>query len=205
MEPKFQTSFIPKSPITNQSTSGFVEERSFSIIGTLSTVLFIATLAASAGVYGYSSYIQSQIQVSQNKLAEARTVFESPDNQKIILISDQLKSIRVLLSNHTVVSPLFEFLEKETLPTVRLTSFTFTRGSKGDVQVNIEGDAQSYASLAQQFKIFSDLPYLSGVSFTDINLTEAGTINMKMKAMVNSEVLLYSKKMQTLSVRDNSF
>lgn len=205
MEPKFQTSFIPKSPMTSPGTSGFVEERPFSIIGTLSTVLFIVTLIASAGVYGYSSYIQSQIQVSQNKLAEARTVFESPDNQKIILISDQLKSIRVLLSNHTVVSPLFEFLEKETLPTVRLTSFTFARGAKGDVQVNIEGDAQSYASLAQQFKIFSDLPYLSSISFTDINLTETGTINMKMKAMINSDVLLYSKKMQALSVIDNSF
>jgi len=150
-------------------------------------------------MFGYKAYMDTEIQKSQVALSEARAAFQSEDNQKIILISDQLKSIKILLNEHTTVSPLFGLLEKETLPTVRLTSFLFSRSSLGEVVILIEGEAQSYISLAQQTKIFSGLEYLKKLEVTDVSLSETGTIRTKMKVYIDADILLYTKKMQAVS------
>lgn len=204
MEPKFQTSFIPKSPITNNSYSPYKPENSFSIIGTLSTLLFLATLVVSGGLFGYERYMYTVISQSQTELDGAKSAFESEDNQKILLVSDQLKSIKTLLNNHTVISPLFDALEKITLPTVKFSSFTFTHdNSSGIVTVTVEGEAQSYASLAQQAQIFRDGQYLKNIEFTDINLSDTGTVRTKLKAEINPDILMYTQKIQSVSVLDN--
>lgn len=206
MEPKFQTSFIPKSPITSSSFSSYKTENpaSFSIIGTVSTLLFVIALLTSGGLFGYEKYMDLEIQKVQVALSDARTAFQSEDNQKIILVSDQLKSIRTLLNNHTTVSPIFGLLEKQTLPTVRLTSFVFSRDSLGEVMISMEGEAQSYLSLAQQTKIFSELEYMKKFEVTDISLSETGTVRAKLKASIDAGILLYTKKIQAVSVLDNS-
>ncbi len=206
MEPKFQTSFIPKSPITSSSSSAYAVESSasFSIIGTLSTLLFVIALLVSGGLFGYEKYMDAEIKKVQLSLSDARTAFQSEDNQKIILVSDQLKSIKDLLNKHTTVSPIFGLLEKQTLPTVRLTSFTFAQDSMGEVMILIEGEAQSYASLAQQTKVFGEAGYLKKLEVTDISLSEAGTVRTKMKAYIDADILLYAKKIQAVSALDNS-
>jgi hypothetical protein len=204
MEPKFQTSFIPKTPITSNNASSYKPENSFSVIGIISTVLFVVALLASGGLFGYEMYINSQIQKTQAALAEARLAFQSEDNQKIILVSDQLKAIKTLLDNHMTVSPIFELLEQQTLPTVRLTSFSFAQDSASEVTVMIKGEAQNYASLAQQTKIFSELGYLKNIEVTDITLSETGTVGMALKAHIDPNILLYTKVIQSVSVIDNS-
>lgn len=206
MEPKFQTSFIPKSPITSNSSSSYKPEgaSSFSIIGTISTLFFVIALLVSGGLFGYQKYMNREIQKVQVALSEARTAFQSEDNEKIILVSNQLKSIKGLLNNHTTVSPVFALLEKQTLPTVRLTSFVFSRDSLGEVIISIEGEAQSYASLAQQTKVFGEAGYLKKLEVTDINLSDTGTIRTKMRAHIDANLLLYTKKIQAVSTLDNS-
>lgn len=200
MEPKFQTSFIPKTPITTSSSSSFKAPGSISIIGTFSTIFFVLVILVSGGLFVYERSINSNITQSQNALVQAKSAFESADNKKIILVSNQLKSIKALLSGHTVVSPLFALLEAQTLPTVKFTTFSFTQDATGVVSITIEGDAQSYASLAQQSSIFSSLPYLKKVEFNDITLSELGTVHVKIKAVVDPEILLYTKKIQAVSV-----
>lgn len=202
MEPKFQTSFIPKSPITSSTSSSYKPESSssFSIIGTISTLFFVIALLSSGGLFGYHAYMDRQIQKAQADLSLARNAFQSEDNEKIILVSNQLKSIKSLLNSHTTVSPVFALLEKQTLPTVRLTSFVFSHGSKGEVMILIEGEAQSYTSLAQQTKIFSEAGYLRKLEVSDISLSDTGTVRTKMKAFINADALLYTKKVQAVSV-----
>ncbi|MEY4602499.1 MAG: hypothetical protein RL292_440 [Candidatus Parcubacteria bacterium] len=202
MEPKFQTSFIPKSPITSSTSSSYKPESSssFSIIGTISTLFFVIALLSSGGLFGYHAYMDREIQKAQTDLSLARNAFQSDDNEKIILVSNQLKLIKSLLNSHTTVSPVFALLEKQTLPTVRLTSFVFSHSSKGEVMILIEGEAQSYTSLAQQTKIFGEAGYLRKLEVTDIGLSDTGTVRTKMKAFINADALLYTKKVQAVSV-----
>lgn len=205
MEPKFQTSFIPKAPIANGGTSsGFEVKPPRSIIGTFSTLFFVLALIASGALFGYERYVDSQITQSQNTLNQARAAFESADNQKVILVSNQLKSIKTLLDRHTVISPLFQLLEKQTLPTVRLSSFTFNRNPEGVVSVVIEGEAQNYASLAQQTGIFSKEPFFKKMEFSDLTLSDSGTVKTKLKMDLDSELLLYTKKIQSVSTVEHN-
>lgn len=199
MEPKFQTSFIPKNPISTSSSPSYRPVSSSSIIGTFATLFFTLALLVSGALFGYEFYIEGQIKQSQVQLVEAKSAFESADNQKLILASNQIKSIKTLLDKHTVVSPIFKLLEDQTLPTVRFTSFAFSRDSLGGVTVSIEGEAQSYASLAQQSSILLKLPYLSHIEFSDITLSDSGTVRMKVRARIDSEVLMYNKKIQGVS------
>lgn len=205
MEPKFQTSFIPKAPIVGGSSSfAGTPKVSVNILGTFVVLFFIISILVSGGVFGFTYYLKSQIEASNIALSEAKAAFDSPENKNILLVSDQLKSIRVLLADHKVISPLFQMLEKETLPTVRLTSFTFTHDPlSGQTLVNIRGEAQSYASLAQQSKIFMASKAFKSIEFINATLTETGTVETTIKAVINPDIVLYSNKLQTLSVISN--
>lgn len=205
MEPKFQTSFIPKAPIVSGSSSfAGTEKTSINILGTFVVLFFILSILAGGGVFGFTYYLKSQIESSNIALSKAKEAFDSPENEKILLVSNQLKSINTLLANHKVVSPLFEILEKETLPTVRLTSFIFTRDSmSGEVLVSIKAQAQSYASLAQQSKIFLASQAFASVDFSGVTLTDTGTVETTIKAVLNPDITLYSNKIKSLSVVPN--
>lgn len=205
MEPKFQTSFIPKAPIVSGSSSFAGNPKvSVNILGTFVVLFFIVSILASAGVFGFTYYLKSQIESSNIALSEAKAAFDSPENKNILLVSDQLKSIRVLLTNHKVVSPLFQILEKETLPTVKLTSFIFTRDVvSGDVIVSIKAEAQSYASLAQQSKIFISSKAFKSIDFAGATLTDTGVVETTIKAVINPDITLYTNKLQVLSVVSN--
>lgn len=204
MEPKFQTSFIPKAPIPSGSASFGASPRTpLNILSTFALIIFVGAILASGGVFGFNYYLKSQIESSNKALSEARQAFESPENEKILLVSDQLKSIRTLLLEHKVVSPVFQLLEKETLPTVRFTSFTFTRDTQGKVVATITGEAQSYAVWAQQAKIFLESDMFEDVTFSKVTLSEKGTVQTTVKAVINSDVVLYSNKIQTVSMIPN--
>jgi hypothetical protein len=205
MEPKFQTSFIPKTPIVSGSSSFTGGAKvSVNILGTFVVLFFITSILASVGVFGFTYYLKSQIESSNTALSEARAAFDSSENKNILLVSDQLKSIRVLLTNHKVVSPLFQILEKETLPTVKLTSFVFNRDAiSGGVFVNIKMEAQNYASLAQQSKLFIESKAFKSIDFSGATLTDVGTVETTIKAMINPDITLYINKLQTLSVVSN--
>lgn len=205
MEPKFQTSFIPKSPIVNGNSSfAGTTKVSFNILSTFTILFFILSILVSVGIFAFTYYLKSQIETSNVALNEARAAFDSPENKTVLLISDQLKSIRTLLTNHRVISPLFQILEKETLPTMKLTSFTFTQDPSGQVLATIKGEAQSYASLAQQSDIFLTSQAFKSVSFSGVTLTDVGTVETIIKVVINPDIILYSNKLQALSMASNT-
>ncbi len=158
----------------------------------------------SGGVFGFTYYLKSQIESLNITLREAKSAFDSPQDKNILLISDQLKSIKALLTEHKVISPLFQVLEKETLPTVKWSSFMFTRDAKGAVSAVIKGEAQSYASLAQQSKILLDSQAFKGVSFDNLTLSNTGTVETTIKVIINPDIIKYTSKLESLSVADST-
>ena len=205
MEPKFQTSFIPKTPIVSGGSS-FTNTSpiSLNLLATFVVSFFIISILVSGGVFGFTYYLKSQIESLNITLREAKSAFDSPQDKNILLISDQLKSIKALLTEHKVISPLFQVLEKETLPTVKWSSFMFTRDAKGAVSAVIKGEAQSYASLAQQSKILLDSQAFKGVSFDNLTLSNTGTVEKTIKVIINPDIIKYTSKLESLSVADST-
>ena len=205
MEPKFQTSFIPKTPIVSGGSSFTnTSPMSLNLLATFVVSFFIISILVSGGVFGFTYCLKSQIESLNITLREAKSAFDSPQDKNILLISDQLKSIKALLTEHKVISPLFQVLEKETLPTVKWSSFMFTRDAKGAVSAVIKGEAQSYASLAQQSKILLDSQAFKGVSFDNLTLSNTGTVETTIKVIINPDIIKYTSKLESLSVADST-
>jgi len=75
MEPKFQTSFIPKKPIISEPGSRVAVSHSINIFSAIATIVFALTILTSGGVFIYKNILESQILLSDKSLNAAREAF----------------------------------------------------------------------------------------------------------------------------------
>lgn len=137
MEPKFQTSFIPKKPImpVGGAASGVglnVPRRKHtgaSLFMTLSTILFIASLTGVAGAYLWKNILNAA-QTTYKQQLDTRVKQFNPD------LIDSLKRANVkidtakqLLNNHIAMSKIFGIIGSLTIENVRFTSLNVTTSS----------------------------------------------------------------------------
>lgn len=205
MEPKFQSSFIPKTPVTTSSVSRPPSARTFktsvSFLPSLGTVLFILALLASLGLFGYERLLNSQVADDSKALVLAKSAFDTDTISRLLTASAQIQSAKTLLNNHVAVSGMFAVLESNVVPKARFTGFNFERNDDGTVKVTAEGEAQSYAVMAEQSLLFSKISYMSNQNFTDLDLTDKGAVSMKFITNIDPKLVSFS---QALSSIDNS-
>ncbi len=193
MEPKFQSSFIPKGPL---ATTGSVTKTSRvsgrSVLGTLSVLIFALVVLASLGVFGYEWYLKSSIRKMGEDLVGARTSLEPEVIYKISSLDERIVSTKRLLDSHIILSPLFEFLENSTVRTVRFTNFDYN-STDGILSLNMKGEARGYSALALQSEILNASPYLRDVVFADLSLNNQGMVNFSFKAKLDPSIISFNK------------
>ncbi len=201
MEPKFQTSFIPKAPITSSvsssSSHSFSGPRPVSLIPLIGTLLFIASILAAGGLFAYQKVLDKQIAEANTALVQAKSSFDSQTITSIVSASDRLKSAKGLLDKHVAVSELFEALQQNVLPRVSFTSFIFSLDTGDVVKFSASGLADSYAVAAQQATVFSAMPFVSKQSFSGLNLTEKGQVEIKLEGTVDRSLVSYEHAVQS--------
>lgn len=204
MEPKFQTSFIPKTPI---STASQVVKRasyggSVSLLWIIGMILFVASLVAAGGLFLYGQYLDSQISADDKSLSLAKNDLDQQTMDSLVTASQQIQFAKNLLNHHVAVSNIFGLLEGNVLPQVSFTTFQFDSNSGvagGGVAVSVDGEAASYAVLAEQSNIFSKISTLSNENFTNLDLTDKGTVKMRFQAVVDPKLLSYEQALSALS------
>lgn len=209
MEPKFQSSFIPKGPLATTGTATRISrqsERSF--LGTLSVFVFILAILAAGGAYGYQWYLQRSIGQMGQSLAAARTTLDPDTINRISSLSQRMTSTKTLLDNHQIISPLFTYLENSTLKTVQFTKFSYTSGDEG-LLLKMDGVARGYNALALQSQIFSSSPYLKNIVFENLSLNDKGDVTFTMSATLDPSVTSFKSEVNRqdtpVAVPDNSF
>ena len=201
MEPKFQTSFIPKTPITSSSVSlpSAPRSGSISLLASVATILFILSILTALGLFVYEKVLTSQIASLDQSLVAAQGAFDTDTIKQLITASNQIQAAKTLLDQHVAVSNMFAVLESNVLPAVQFTSFSFDNSTDGTVAVTLEGQAQSYATVAKQSAIFNALPYMNGQMFSSLDLTDKGVVTMKFMTNIDPSVLSYTKAVEALS------
>ncbi|MDP2642182.1 MAG: hypothetical protein Q8P21_02740 [bacterium] len=195
MEPKFQSSFIPKGPITSgaagMSVAPKIKERS--LLAFLALVIFIISVLLALGTFGYGFYLKYRIDQMGANLERARATLEPETIRELTRLDDQITSTTGLIAGHRVLSPLFEFLEESTPRTVRFNDFKFSMTEQG-LELNMKGEARGYAALALQADIFSKSEYFKDPAFSDLSLNERGDVGFSFKAMVDQDLLSYQRE-----------
>jgi hypothetical protein len=166
MEPKFNTSFIPKKSLqadVSSSTPGkFVNRRSVTGPGYFLAVLaFLLSVIVSVGVFGYTKIIERTIVDSTTKVKAIQAALQPELISELMRIDARMKGVQRLTSGHIAVSALLDHLEAVTLNDVTYTQLTFkTEPASAVYNLTLQGETGAIPSVALQTDQFRKSEYL---------------------------------------------
>lgn len=200
MEPKFQTSFIPKeSGVPGGALSARAGINLFLLLG---LVLFFAVALVSVGTVFYGKSLRADLVTKEGQLKNAREAFGPALIQELKRLSERIENAKGLLSSHLSFGEFFNLLESATLKTVSFTDFTLAIGDKGAIQVSMKGLANGFNSVALQSDAFGKQKFIKNPIFSDFTLDKSGRVTFAVVADVEPSILVYKDLIEKAS--DNS-
>ncbi|MEX2013640.1 MAG: hypothetical protein WD897_01875 [Parcubacteria group bacterium] len=199
MEPKFQSSFIPKGPIapTASGVSMGQKTKKKGLFAHLASLIFTASVLLALGVFGYKFYLNYSIEQMGVDLENARATIEPEVIRELTRLDNRIISFKQLVSEHQILSPLFEFLEVSTLKTVRFSDFRYSVTEKG-IELSMMGEARGYAALALQADIFNGSQYFKDSIFSNLSLNDRGDVNFSFKTTVDPSLVSYQREVERI-------
>lgn len=208
MEPQFKSSFIPKkdsvvASVGNDNTAQFYGSSSVGLFDKLATGLFVLTLCIWGGLFAYQKYIESSITKLEQEITQARTIIDQNKVDLFIAFGKQIKISKQLLNQHISLTPLFELLEKNTIPSVQFVEFDFTLNKQGDLEVEILGNAKTFADVARQEEVMIGLTNIKNLSVDTVVVSESlatGGVNFTTSFVVPRQGVLYQELVKDLVI-----
>ena len=198
MDQQFQTSFIPKKPVAEMEkkseasyTESSVGSSSGSILGFLTTLLFVGAIVSAAGVYFYFYTVQKKITDMSSQIELASKKYDTNFITEMQLTDKRLKSATAILSSHIIVSPIFKTLGELTLKTVAFNNFDYSFNAKGEVIVTMKGKALNYEAIALQSDMLSTNRFIKDPVFSNLNLDDKGNVTFELNFIVDRSFVNY--------------
>lgn len=195
MEPKFQTSFIPKKPVSGESER-VRAVHDLNIFSLIATIVFISTVLLFGGLFFYKSLLIKQITKAGEDVNAARSAIQPATINELIDNNSRISTSVGLLEKHVVTSKLLLLLSDLAVKKLHFNDFSYSSKSGGPT-VKIRGEVLTYNAMAKQYEIFNNSPYLKNMSFSDISLTENGNIKFQISSSVDSGLLSYKKSLES--------
>ncbi|MEI7810056.1 MAG: hypothetical protein WCI41_00665 [bacterium] len=194
MDQNFQTSFIPKRPIAQETrvSSG----SSINLFTILALFLFFATILGSAFLYFYKVSLVAKEADMQKQLNVAKGEFEEKDINRLKETDIRLGSATEILSKHIAISPIFSMIGSVTMKTVRYTKFSYNLNGSV-VGVSMAGQAVGYRDVALQADIFSKNKNFIDPVFSNLSLDAKGNVLFDLNFSVDSSVVNYKQVLKT--------
>ena len=186
----FQTSFIPKKPLT----SSVVEKEPRNFFSIITTFLLIVSILFSTGLYLYKNYLIKQEDGLSASLTAIRNSFEKDTIDVLELFNKRTETAKQILDKHNVLSPMFALLGEITIPQIQYINFTQKTDDKGFL-VNIKGMARDYKSIAIQADVFNSDKGQSfkNVLFSNLVKDKDNNVSFDLKFNVSPDLLNYEK------------
>lgn len=169
-------SFIPKGPLSREET--FLERpRPRSLLGFFAAFIFLASVGSYGGLYFYNDILAGRINGLALQIKNIQKDFEQPEVAQARVFRARAELAKKLFNEHIVVTPVFDFLATNTAESVFYHGLKFARGEKGELSLDVSGEAPNYASLAYQADVFRQKSdELLSFSVDNIMLTKTGSI-----------------------------
>lgn len=191
MEPKFQTSFIPKKPIS-VAPKKRTEGNPAGIFFLLGLILFLASISTAGGLFLYQQYLIQSIERKSESLERARAAFEPALIKEMNRLDVRMKSAQEVLDKHMALSAFFELLEKSTLKSVQFENFNYSVDGEGKINISMRGRALSFSSVALQSDTFGNSTFIKEAIFSDLNLDQSSDVVFNFSAVLDPSLLSYS-------------
>ncbi len=191
MDSQFKTSFIPKKPIVAPA-GGYRTPSTVNLFSLLAITLFVVVIVLSGAVFLYKNLLAKQIQSNKVTLERAKDAFDPELIEKIVRLDTRIETSKKLLSSHTALSPFFDLLSEITLNTVRFKDFSFSYQAKDKIKVEMNGQAESYASIALQSDLIGSQKYFGDTIVSDMALEPSGLVSFKIEMTVDPILVSYA-------------
>ena len=198
MDPKFQTSFIPKKPMIPGSM-GMPVKKTKSVLSNIAIFLVIVTVLLSAGAFLYEKKLIKDNEQKKQKIQKEITTFDPEITNRLIVLKSRIDSAKELLANHLALTKFFELLNANTISTVQFKDFTYNGSPGKPLAVKLSGIAKSYNDLVFQSDTMLANPNLSNVAFSGFGLDKDGNVIFIMDAEINPSYVSYQKAIENLS------
>jgi len=191
MEPRFQTSFIPKKAAVASSTE--THKSSVNLFAVVSILVFIMTLAGAGAVYFYGNLLtkskadtESEIKKYQNRI-DLNWI-----NRKAVPFDTRIGVAKTLLQNHVAFSQFFKTLAASTVKTVRFRDFSYQYLSDDKITVTLKGEAVSFSAIAYQSDFFTQKGTFREFVIGDLSLQSDSTVGFSVVGTINPKSIAYS-------------
>ena len=193
-----QASFIPKAAMDSRSgaSGAFV-----SLALLIAIFLFVASCVAAGAAFTYQRFLEGKITEDKTSLETAKTQFDPSTIQELVRTDLRINNAKTLLTNHVAPSALFSFLANNTLSSVQFSNFDYTLSENGAATISLQGQADSFATVALQSDLFGSNKLLKDVAFSGVSVTQTGSVNFSVKATLNPQVINYK---QTLTATNTA-
>ena len=195
MEQNFQTSFIPKKPMVEQTTTA---KRPVGFLLVIAIIIFFSMVLGGGGAYFYKGILTANVTKMGKDLDLAKNSFEPTEISKLQILDKRLNSSSEILSNHIAISPIFEALQALTLKTIRYTKFSYDL-TDNNVVVKMSGQAVGYRSVALQADLFTKNKNLIDPSFSNLTLDSQGNVLFDLEFSVDKSFVNYREVLKTRS------
>jgi hypothetical protein len=207
MEPKFQTSFIPRknpTPMGGLSSQKPVRHGT-SIFMAIAVLIFVVSLGAIGGAYAWKQYLLSVQVTYQKDLAAREQQFNLTQIEHLKQINVQIDTAKQLVNNHVALSQIFEIIQKLTIEKVRFMNMDVTlptaqNGATGNaVKITMMGYGSNLSAVAFQSKVLSELEQyglrniVKNPIISDPSLDPAGTVSFGFGAELDKTGLTYAQ------------
>lgn len=163
----------------------------FSALAIIAVLVLTISVILAIGVFIYQKNLAGDINNMNAQLVAARSSLEPAFVQELITIDKRIESAKSLLNQHNVVTPVFNFLEKETLQGVRFSSFNYTLDSKNQPNIELNGEAANFNAIALQADVFNTNNAIKNPVFGNLNTDDKGVAKFNFKSTLDSSAFLY--------------
>lgn len=203
MEPKFNTSFIPKKSLqadVSGTTAGkdrFVRRRDVRGPGYyLMLMVFLASVVISLGVFGYTKIVESNIQEKIARLERQKESFDEDTVAMLTRADSQITNAKKILAGHVAVSELFTLLETITLSRVQYTELEYTGMPNQTAVVSISGQAKNFQDVALQTEQYRLHQSLYKPVVRDLERQENRTIDFSIDLAADQRLVTFSSALR---------
>lgn len=193
MDPKLQSSFIPKKPLSSEAS--FRTTSNVNLFVLISTIIFILTLAVAAAFFflnRHSVAVQAQ-QVED--LKKYQKDFSDSQVATWARLDARIKAGNYVIQHHLATSQLFALLQNITVKSVQLTKFEFAvkpdaTGNLAPV-MTVSGVGRSFNAVSYQSDVFREQPAIKHPLFSGVRLDDSGRVLFSVDAGIDPAAVMY--------------
>jgi len=134
-------------------------KRSNSLFLNLAVLLFIVSLGAVGGIYGWKSVALSRQGVLQKQLADKQRQFNPDLIEELKRVNVKIDAANQILANHLALSNIFDVIGRLTVDKVRFTSLDLSAlpEGHGDIKISMKGYGDGLSAVAYQSDVLGQL------------------------------------------------